>query len=68
MGARLAINHDEIVAFCQRHHIRKLALFRTRFSKCVGELSGRSATLADVASFRQIAGAARALKRTANIV
>ncbi len=27
MGAQLAIDRDEIAAFCQRHHIRKLALF-----------------------------------------
>jgi uncharacterized protein len=27
MAARLAIDAAEIAAFCQRHHIRKLALF-----------------------------------------
>jgi hypothetical protein len=27
MAPRIAISHDEISAFCRRHHIRRLALF-----------------------------------------
>ena len=27
MGARIAINRERVAQFCQRHHIRKLALF-----------------------------------------
>ncbi len=27
MSPRIQINHDEIVAFCRRHHIRRLAFF-----------------------------------------
>jgi hypothetical protein len=27
VGARIAINRERVAQFCQRHHIRKLALF-----------------------------------------
>jgi uncharacterized protein len=27
MGARIAVDHDKVVEFCRRHHVRKLAFF-----------------------------------------